>query len=173
MSIGSWVKFEFLDERDRPTYALNAHTGERVWGGWWYPNLITNQGLDGLAIINSISDNMGGRGNNPGIRSYLGLFTGSLAVKRPSGDVTLAQSGNIVTSSAAFFQAGDVGSEIVWDNAFQSPTEYLELIPDLAHAGELALIPCFDAAAQGVDVEVVGGAVIPHHWSARGVYLEA
>lgn len=117
MSIGSWVKFEFLDERDRPTYALNAHTGERVWGGWWYPNLITNQGLDGLAIINSISDNMGGRGNNPGIRSYLGLFTGSLAVKRPSGDVTLAQSGNIVTSSAAFFQAGDVGSEIVWDNA--------------------------------------------------------
>lgn len=129
MSIGSWVKFEFLDERDRPTYALNAHTGERVWGGWWYPNLITNQGLDGLAIINSISDNMGGRGNNPGIRSYLGLFTGSLAVKRPSGDVTLAQSGNIVTSSAAFFQAGDVGSEIVWDNAFQSPTEYLELIP--------------------------------------------
>jgi len=121
MSIGSWVKFEFLDENDRPTYALNADTGERVWGEWWYPNLITDQGLDGLATVNSISDSFGtvgtSRGNNPGIRTYLGLFTGSLNVKRPSGSITLAQSGTTVTASAAFFQSGDVGSEIVWDNA--------------------------------------------------------
>lgn len=120
MSIGSWVKFEFLDENDRPTYALNADTGERVWGGWWYPNLITDQGLDGLATINSISSSMSGvepRSSNPGIRSYLGLFTGSLDVKRPSGGVTLAQSGNTVTASSPFFRPGDVGSEIVWDNA--------------------------------------------------------
>lgn len=120
MSIGSWVKFEFLDEDDKPTYALNAHTGERVWGGWWYPNLITDQGLNDLATVNSISNDIGGlspRGSTPGIRAYLGLFTGSLNVKRPSGSVTLSQSGNTVTASAAFFQSGDVGSEIVWDNA--------------------------------------------------------
>lgn len=119
MSIGSWVKFEFLDENDRPTYALDADTGERVWGGWWYPNLITDQGLDGLAGVNSISGSVSSsyqRGDNPGIRNYLGLFTGSLNVKRPSGSVTLSQSGNTVTASAAFFQSGDVGSEIVWDN---------------------------------------------------------
>lgn len=120
MSIGSWVKFEFLDENDRPTYAFNALTGERVWGGWWYPNLITDQGLDGLASaysVSSVVSSLYPRGDKPGIRSYMGLFTGSLNVKRPSGTITLSQSGNTVTASAAFFQAGDVGSEIVWDNA--------------------------------------------------------
>lgn len=121
IGIGSMVSFSFLDERDRPVPALNAETGERVWGGWWYPNLITNQGLDGIASYNSLGTYADGysypRTDAPGIRNTLGLATGSFQVKRPSGGVTLAQSGNTVTASANFFNSGDVGAEIVWDNA--------------------------------------------------------
>jgi len=115
------VSFSFLDERDRPISAINAETGKQVWGGWWYPNLITNQGLDGIANYNSLGTYADGysypRTDAPGIRNTMGLATGSFQVKRASAAITLAQSGNTVTASAAFFNSGDVGAEIVWDNA--------------------------------------------------------
>jgi len=42
------VRWTILDENDQPTYALNQR-GERVWGGHWNSNLITDAGLDAVA----------------------------------------------------------------------------------------------------------------------------
>lgn len=121
VSLSCMVRFSFYDEEDRPIPALCLETGEEIWGGWWYPNLITDAGLDAFATTNSIPSGAPSSGlprsNAPGIRSNLGIGTGSLEVKRPSGAITLSQSGNTVTASGAFFQSGDVGAEIVWDNA--------------------------------------------------------
>lgn len=41
------MRYSFLDEHDRPTFALDQH-GRRIWGGHWAPNLITNTGMDAL-----------------------------------------------------------------------------------------------------------------------------
>lgn len=162
LGIGSMVSFSFLDERDRPIPAINAETGERVWGGWWYPNLITNQGLDRITDYNSLGTYADGysypRTDAPGIRNTLGLATGSFQVKRVSGAITLGQSGNTVTASAAFFNSGDVGAEIVWDNATRATiTGYTS--PTLVTVADSKSISAAPATLWAVQLTTVPGQV--------------
>lgn len=41
------MRYSFLDENDQPTFAFDQH-GNRIWGGHWNPNLITDTGMDAL-----------------------------------------------------------------------------------------------------------------------------
>lgn len=108
MGVGGRVRYTFLDpETGERIPAINAETGEEVWGGEWYSNMITDAGLDRLATINLLE-------NGFGAGSPLTL-TGSLPdIKESSGAVTAQQTGDVVTASSAFFAVDDVGRAIVW-----------------------------------------------------------
>lgn len=110
--LGSRVRFSFLDEHDLPCAAINPENGEEVWGGWWYPNLLTDGALNHLAAYNF--EDQGDSIQNP--RNYLAVGTGAGEVKRKSGAITASQTGTTVTANAAFFEAADVGREIVFAN---------------------------------------------------------
>lgn len=112
MGVGSRLKYTFFDpETGERIPAVNVETGEEVWGGQWYSNMITDRGLDGLAA----SDVMGGNVNTDSPYLDRLSITGNLPeIKESSGVVTASQSGTTVTASAAFFAGADVGRAIVW-----------------------------------------------------------
>lgn len=121
MSVSSRARITFIDmETGERVPAINAETGEEVWGGDWHPNMITDAGLDRIAGVPSptrLIDEITLSGSMP-------------EIKERSGSITASQSGATVTASAAFFQAADVGRAIVWDDgsnaritSFTSATE--------------------------------------------------
>lgn len=67
-------------------------------------NLILDAGLDRVAT-NYWAE----------MTRYAAAGTGTNPVKRDSGAVTFTRAGNVVTASAGFFEAGDVGRLIKWD----------------------------------------------------------
>ena len=107
MSVSSRARITFVDmETGERVPAINAETGEEVWGGDWHPNMITDAGLDRIAGVPSptrLIDEITLSGSMP-------------EIKERSGSITASQSGATVTASAAFFQAADVGRAIVWDD---------------------------------------------------------
>ncbi|MBW7895150.1 MAG: hypothetical protein H3C27_08550 [Opitutaceae bacterium] len=82
-------------------------------------NLILDAGLDRAALSTW-----------PDLFANAAVGTGTNPVKRDSGAVTFSRAGDVVTASAGFFEAGDVGRLIKWDtgeedyiSAFTSGTE--------------------------------------------------
>lgn len=103
------ARFTFLDEENKPIPAIDQH-GNEVWGADWQPNMITDAGLDLLTEATAMAT----AGNQASLRRYLALDTASSEIKDKSGPITAAQSGNVITASAAFFVAADVGRAIVF-----------------------------------------------------------
>ena len=72
------TRYTFLDENDQPTFALDQH-GRAIWGGFWSPNLITNAGLDAVAVERLITY-MGSLASQPQqFREFLRVGVGSTA----------------------------------------------------------------------------------------------
>lgn len=90
--------------------AHNADTGAEVWGGQWHPNMITDVGLDNIAL----KQWRGTTASFVTLRGYLRLAGGMPEIKEPSGAVHASQTGTTVTATAGFFLASDVGKAIVW-----------------------------------------------------------
>ena len=106
------VRYSFLDANDRPTFARDQR-GERIWGGHWSPNLITNVGMDALRS-ERITSYAGVSLLSPTYRTTLRLGTGSTAPAFT--DTVLASEVLTSTSSGGFSNANAypdaVGSEI-------------------------------------------------------------
>ncbi|HYC70005.1 MAG TPA: hypothetical protein VEB66_02290 [Opitutaceae bacterium] len=68
-------------------------------------NLILDSGLD-LVATNLIGN----------LTAYAAVGTGTTPVKRDSGAITFTRAGNVVTASAGFFEAGDVGRLLKFDS---------------------------------------------------------
>lgn len=68
-------------------------------------NLILNQGLDGIAVRTWVAS-----------FTSAAVGTGTTPTKRDSGAITFARSGTLVTASAGFFEAADVGRLLKFDS---------------------------------------------------------
>lgn len=107
MSMSSRARVTFLDAATGERVpAINAETGEEFWGGEWHPNMITDAGLDHMAVRDFIQN---GQGTN-----RLTLTNDLPEIKESSGATVAEQTGTTVTASAPFFSAADVGRAIVW-----------------------------------------------------------
>jgi hypothetical protein len=100
-AVSGYYRFYLLDENDQVLEHDDA--GNKIDGGIWHKNLLLDKFMDGLAV-------------NPfnTLRNYLAVGTGSNEVQRLGGALTASQAAATVTSSAAFFLAGDVGSDVVF-----------------------------------------------------------
>lgn len=93
--------------------------GSLRWFHPWRSNLILDVGLNQVATSGW-----------PAMTTYAAVGTGTTATNRDSGVITFTRAGNVVTASAAFFEAADVGRLLKFDtgeemyvSAFTSATE--------------------------------------------------
>lgn len=117
--LGSRARVTFWDPKTGERVpATNAETGEEVWGGEWHANMITDAGLDIMGSRGTSTNvNIGSpQFHDPNffMTHRLTISSAMPNVKEQSGAVTAEQSGTLVTASAAFFEAEDVGRAIVW-----------------------------------------------------------
>jgi len=85
---------------------IDAKTGRTVKRGQEKTNLLFDAGLDRL----------GAASRWPDLFAYFVLGDGTTPTRRDSGVITFSRSGNVVTSSANFFEAGDAGRLLKFDS---------------------------------------------------------
>ena len=72
------TRYTFLDENNQRTFALDQH-GNRVWGGHWNANLITNTGLNAVATERLMNYSGSLQSLPQQFRAHLRIGTGSTA----------------------------------------------------------------------------------------------
>ena len=82
-----------------------AKTGRTIKRGREQTNLLFDQGLNNLATMSW-----------PALFNYFVLGTGTTPTRRDSGVITFTRAGSVVTASANFFEAADVGRLLKFDS---------------------------------------------------------